>query len=100
MRISVCSVQVNLAGKRLKIIKHKTVNNLTDAGSEKTVMTTFDNGKIITCSSSTFYALGIHFIKGQLRTHCPYSIIEIHGWHEASCCADMILVAVFERMYA
>ena len=56
--------------------------------------------EIITGSSSTFSILGIHFIKGQLHSYCPYSIIKIHGWHEASCCADMILVVAFERIYA
>ena len=60
---------------------------------------TFDSRKIITGSSRTFSILGIHFIKGQLHSYCPYSIINIHGWHGASCCADMILVAAFERMY-
>jgi hypothetical protein len=41
------------------------------AGTGKTVVTIFDNRKIITGSSSTFSALGIHFIKGQLHPHCP-----------------------------
>ena len=49
---------------RLHFIKYKPVNNLTHAGTGKTVMITFDNRKIITGSSSTFSVLGIHFIKG------------------------------------
>jgi hypothetical protein len=52
-------------------IKYKLVNNLTDAGTGKTVMTTFDNRKISAGSSSIFSALGIHFIKGQLHPRCP-----------------------------